>query len=314
MRALSCLDRAVDPERLVRTAHAAGLDAVVLNDDLVELEDVVALVRASGLRVVLNLPLLFDVDLLTRLPDSLAVTSAGRPAVAEWLRMACPRDDEFWQARLDKIRPAVESVRPDLALLDFARTFVLWEQVGPDAEPRAIEHGCWCARCRAAGDDATTVPADAVTARVIQASAVVRRSAPGTPVGVKLVPWLATDYGGAREWACGQDLRALAPWVDVVVPMSFSSLIGRPTTYLATLHREIRETTGRALMPWLQAADPASPTALGVEQVSEMLDAVERDADLGYGVFHLDGVADRPDILALLASRAPQHRSPKETS
>jgi len=58
---------------------------------------------------------------------------------------------------------------------------------------------------------------------------------------------------------------------------------------------------------------PDSPELLPVSELTEMLDAIESDADRGYCVFHLDGVGDRPDVLAVLTSRTRPSPFSKET-
>lgn len=312
MRALFCLEPRTSYERIEAVTRAAGMDAVVVGEGVAEDPALCAQLEASRLDVVLNLPLFFDRELLARLPDAYAVTSAGRRAEAGWLHMACPRSDAFWHERVDRMRRAVAATRPAMVSLDFARMFVWWEQIAPDLAPDQIEHGCFCPACldssgpRSAPDRERMGrrATQAVTDRVRDAARVVREASPTTLVGVKVVPWLDTDYDGARGWACGQDLRALAPFVDVVMPMSYSSMIRRPAGYLAGLHAEIRETTGRQLVPWVQAANADEGDLLALDALVDMLTAIEPDADVGYCVFHLDGIADRPDVLELLSSRA----------
>lgn len=318
MRALFCLDAQTSFERIEKVAQAAKLNAVVVGDAVTENPELCARLRDSRLQVVLNLPLFFDADLLARHPESFAVTSTGARASAGWLQMACPRSESYWTDRVNVVRRALAVVRPDMVSLDFARSFVFWESVRPGTPPEQIEYGCWCYRCldglnahvdrEAVGRRAAQV----VTSRIAQTVDLVRAFDPGVLVGVKVVPWRTADYDGAREWACGQDLRAIAPLVDLLMPMSYSALIGRSPAYLRDLHREIRDTTGRPLMPWLQAANPDSPEPLAVDDLTAMLDVIEQDADLGYCVFHLDGIADRPDVLEVFATRAPTSSNSKE--
>lgn len=306
MRALYCLDPDVAPHHVEEVVRRCGLDAVVVGDRAQENEELLSWLRDGDLGVALNFPLFFDPVLLAQMPDSYAVTSAGRRAVDRWLHMACPRSDEFWDARRRALAGALEVLQPDLVCLDFARTFVMWERVPADASAADIEHGCWCARCV----DGLPTPVDreqlgrnaveAVTARVRDAVDVVRATSTDTTVGVKVVPWLADDYAGARRWACGQDLEALASCVDVLMPMSYSAMIGRPAHHVRKLHDEIRRSTGRPVVPWVQAASADDDAALDVDELRRMLDAAAPETSDGVCVFHLDGVADRPEVTELL--------------
>lgn len=308
MRALYCLDPKTSFDRIEQVTSAAGLDAVVVAASA----DTKLRTRlsASQLRVVLNVPLFFAPEFLAEHPECYAVTSSGSRAVADWLHMACPSSEGYWRFRMATLEEQLADIRPDLISLDFARTFVRWEKIRPETPREEIEHGCCCAEClRGLPEDPTLAElalrrTDLVTARVREVSALIRRTHPGVPLAVKVVPWLMSDHEGARAWACGQDLRRLGEWVDLFMPMSYSSMIGRPAEHIGRMHREIRELTGLPVMPWLQAADADDSGVLPLERILEMLAAVERDAEHGYCIFHLDGIADRPQILALLASRA----------
>lgn len=311
MRALFCMDARATYERILAVTRGAGMDAVVVGEDVAEDPDLCAQLEASHLSVVLNLPLFFDAELLARHPEAYAVTNYGRRAERGWLHMACARSDAFWDSRVERLRAAVAAVKPDVVSLDFARMFLWWEQIGPDASPEHIEHGCFCLAChdtsgrRLDREQISRRNTEAVTARVQYAAQLVRDASPSTIIGLKVVPWLASDYEGAREWACGQDLQSLGPLVDVIMPMSYSAMIGRPAGYLAMLHEELRETTRRPLVPWLQAATADGVEPLPLDDLAAMLSAIEADADLGYCVFHLDGIANRPAVLEMLRARAP---------
>ncbi|NLT55804.1 MAG: hypothetical protein GXX79_14845 [Actinomycetales bacterium] len=119
------------------------------------------------------------------------------------------------------------------------------------------------------------------------------------------MPWLAEEFGGARLWAAGQDLASLARLVDVVMPMTYSFMTGSSAGHIAALCDELRTTTGKPVMPSLQADNTYREGELPMAAVEQMLDEVERSSDGGYSVFHLESLADRPELRRLLASRAP---------
>lgn len=289
-------------------AVRAGLDAVVLGVDAAQHDAVTAAAAASDLGTVVNLPLMLDPAYLRENPASLATTSRGRPAVEEWLWYACPSDERWWQHRLGTLRAGLERFRPVTVSLDFARGFVFWERVPPPGEvdPAAIEHGCCCGTCRPAHLDARAAEearVELVTRRVGEAAALVREVHPGVPVGVKLVPWLGSDYDGARRRVAGQDPARLAEHVDVLMPMSYSHLVGRPASYLRELHRELVELTGKPLVPWLQADIPDRPEGIPFAELDAMLTVFENDGIENYCIFQHSSVAVRPDIISRLRGR-----------
>ena len=309
MRAVLCLDPRTPFDRIEEVTRAARLDGVVVGMDAADDDDLCARLADSALRVIVNVPLLHSPEVLAEHPELYAVTSTGRRAAVDWLHMACPSSERFWELQSARIADRVARLEPDLVSLDFARGFVRWETVPPGAVAADIEHGCCCARC--VGDrpyglaELARRRTDLVTARVAQASDLVRSVHPGVPVAVKVVPWLAADHEGARAWACGQDPARLAPLVDVVMPMSYTAMIGRPTQHVRDVHDELSGATGLPVMPWLQAAHADEPGDLPLDVVAQMLAAVEQDAEHGFCVFHLDGIAHRPELLALLAEGSP---------
>lgn len=311
MRAVLCLDPRTPFDRIEAVTRAAGLDAVVVGLDVADDADLCARLTASGLRVVVNVPLLHAPEVLAEHPDLYAVTSTGRRAAVDWLHMACPSSDRFWELQTRRITDRLARLRPDMVSLDFARGFVRWETVPPDAAAADVEHGCCCPRCVGDLGDAPVLADLArrrtglVTRRVAQGAGLVRRLHPGVPVAVKVVPWLAADHEGARAWACGQDPARLGPLVDAVMPMSYTAMIGRPARHVRDVHQELSAAAGVPVVPWLQAAHADEPGDLPLDDVAAMLAAVEQDAEHGYCVFHLDGIAHRPELLALLAERAP---------
>ena len=305
MRALTCLDARGAIASFEGVAARAGLDTVIFDVAAGDDADVVQAASRTQLDVHVNLPLMFDPVYLRQNPGALATTSRGRPAVDDWLWYACPSNEGWWSQRLDVLRRQLSAFRPTGVSLDFARGFVFWERVPPPRPGSAdeIEHGCCCDACAPTSldpADAADARAHLVARRVREAVATARSVHPGIPVGLKVVPWLEADYGGARRRLAGQDLALLVEHVDVLMPMSYAQLIGRPAGYVHTLHKELRELTGRPLVPWLQAAAPGHPEPLPYADFDAMLTALESEGTEDYCVFHLEAVADRPDIISRL--------------
>jgi hypothetical protein len=308
-RGVYALNPATPADRIVSLARAAGATDVIVPIDLAGGRDTMDRIEAAGLGVTVNVPMFHDPAFLDREPDSFGRDRQGRPTRADWLRMACPLSVPFWEYRLRHTAERLAELRPAAVSLDFARTFVFWELVRPGQPPGSIEHGCYCARCCAdAGqpgpprDEADRQAwgrqrTEVIARRVRELSGLIRDRADPVTIGLKLLPWRPEEFGGALAWAAGQDARLLAPLVDRFLPMSFTHLTGHPTTRISDLVADLAARTGRPVVPGLQLDNPLREGPLPVPVFQEMLAALQGG---DCWLFHLDAVADRPDLIALL--------------
>lgn len=76
---------------------------------------------------------------------------------------------------------------------------------------------------------------------------------PSIQIMVQLVPWRIEEYDGAIVEVLGQDPRRLRAHADVFSPMTYHALLGRPATWVGAYGNWLREETGTAVWPCIQA-------------------------------------------------------------
>jgi hypothetical protein len=127
-----------------------------------------------------------------------------------------------------------------------------------------------------------------VTSWVADAEAVRRRVRPRATLGLFGVPWRLTDYDGAILRVIGQDYRALGQYVDVLSPMVYHRMCGRPPEWIGEVVEEVRALSGKPVWPIIQSVDDPDP--LPAEEYRRALDvALGNPASDGVLVFTLEG-------------------------
>jgi hypothetical protein len=91
-----------------------------------------------------------------------------------------------------------------------------------------------------------------ITEFVRQAKAVVAKK-PGARLGVFTVPWRRNEYGDAIVQRIGQDYKALAEHVDVISPMLYHELCGRPVEWISGFVKYAARLTSKPVWPIIQS-------------------------------------------------------------
>ncbi|GAK51319.1 hypothetical protein U14_02562 [Candidatus Moduliflexus flocculans] len=187
--------------------------------------------------------------------------------------MACPTAPGFLEYKIRELQTLLQEFTPQAISFDFIRFFVFWEGVRPDAEPFAINDGCYCPRClrQFARDSGITLPDQpeqnlkqmywrewgrwkcAVIAKVLYTLVqVVHHTSPGLPIMAKIIPWRRADFQEAYAHVAGQDILQLKEMVDYLVPMTFSHILYRDTAWKTSVISEFRQQTGKPLLSYVQ--------------------------------------------------------------
>lgn len=318
----------LDPGRLASDCAAWGLDQVILAPAQLADGRLAAALRTHGLGLWANLPVFHAPAFLQDHPEHYARTAAGAPAIHGWLHMACPSSEAFLEARLALFAETLRRCEPATVSLDFIRFFVYWEGVALDGDPRAIDDGCFCARClgaarRFAGerlvrDEAGRIAPPSwpaweawkqatITASAARVAAVAREGAPHAPLFVKTVPWGADELGRALGRVAGQDLLALARLCDGVIPMAFAHLLRRDAAWKEAHLRAVERATGREVPSYVQM-DAIGEGSIPAAEMEAELAAAVRDGRAPI-VYHYEPLASDPARAALLQRWASAPRS-----
>ena len=81
--------------------------------------------------------------------------------------------------------------------------------------------------------------------------------------------WRATDHESAVRSIAGQDIEQLAPYVDVISPMTYHKLCYQPTAWIEQVIADFHRRTGKPILPIVQSLD--LPTPIFVEEFDDAL-------------------------------------------
>lgn len=218
-----------------------------------------------------------------RHPEGRPIGSDGLPhAKRGWYAGVCPRQDWLVEAKLREVERLLRSGRVDGIWLDFIRYPGRWEGRAP-----TLPQSCFCQTCLSALAGAGIGPtvgepgarAQAILSRererfvawkCARIASVVQRFRdrmrairPTALLGIFTVPFRRTDHGDAGRAVLGQDARLLGPLVDVVSPMAYHLMLGRPPAWIGELVRSLRAEAGKPILPVVQAC--SVPVRLGDE-------------------------------------------------
>lgn len=322
LRTMVAFDLTINPGTFARSCRDWGINLPILGPAFFADDAMGEALVAEGLGVWLNLPVFYDEEYLAAHPDRYAITSRGRRAVADWLHFACPSREETIEHVVAVLHRALAHVRPDVVSLDFIRYFVFWERVDLDGPGDAIEDGCYCPACLAAferhsgqrvsrDDPAADIRrhlltewGDWKTRRIAEVAErlfdEIRRAAPGAMLGIKIVPWLESDLGGAIRHCVGQDFARLARNVDIVAPMAFTHILRRTPEWKARLLARVQQVTGKPVLSYVQAGAVYRPEPITAAEFSdELVTAVEGD-HAGLAIFHYEQLVADPEKARIL--------------
>ncbi len=246
------------------------------------------------------------------------VTAAGtlRPQM-EWYRGIIPTDRTYVDALIHTCREAATQVALDVFVLDFIRWPLHWELELRDGAEVIDSSFDRITLGRFRDETAVEIPVDdpVVAAQVLSGerlrewtmfkcqvitdiveriTAEIRRVRPELTLGAFIIPG---DDEQRRRYA-GQDVRALAQHLDVLLPMTYHAILQRPVSWVHDVVSEIRRQAATSVTPVIQVtADPKiaygndwgtpfTPVVFG-----DAIDAGLRAGGRGFVVFPAHGLS-----------------------
>ena len=210
-------------------------------------------------------------------PECRPINAKGQPiAKVDWYAGVCPNQKWLRNSKLEAIREKAKTGLMDGIWLDFIRYPVHWEDLPPKLR---LEETCFCQTCLdkfqtdcsvefPAGVDSASKAASLILQRhseqwyhwrcqqisdfVREASETLHSIRPEAKLGMFTVPWLPKDYENSMHRIVGQDLKSLAPHVDVFSPMVYHKLRGEKPEWVAEVTKHVSEQTGKAVWPIIQ--------------------------------------------------------------
>jgi hypothetical protein len=288
------------------------------------------LLGEAGIRFFITAPVFLDPEALAKDFDLVGYGSLGNPSKsseARWLQFVCPARTDYRKQRTASIVALVRELRPDGLSLDFIRYFVYWESIAPDRTGDSIEKFCFCDYClrlmttelgfrfpsgaatrqaKAAWvlanhrEEWTAWKAEKITSMVRDTVAAAKAVLPGVKISLHGVPWMENDYDGALRVVAGQDLRKLAPYVDIFGPMCYFQMLHRPPEWVHDVVADYARLTGKAVLPSVQASGSSRSDPLSPDVLRRHFAAGFASPSLGVNVFQWNSLRDDAAKLAIL--------------
>jgi hypothetical protein len=320
------------PKELVEFAKSLGLNTLFVGDELAASLPFREQCRAAGLKYFLIIRTFNDPEAAKQDASLVSIDREGRPARREDDVMICPSRQDFRRAKMERIRAALQRLKPDGVTLDYFRFFIYWEAVDPQKGPGDFPAFCFDGRCvrdflnatkvrlrTGLPYDPTAVPHELIeeiwrehrdawyqwrvgriaeNARELTGS--IRQEFPGLPIVLHAVPWTRDEFNGARQKIVGQDFRLLAPFFDYVSPMAYSALTHRGPGWVEKLDMELlTEVPAAKLLPSIEVG-PDSPEfpPMSPQHYESDLKAA-RQAEAGVVLYHLELLLEDTDKQAI---------------
>ncbi len=268
--------------------------------------------------------------------SELSIGESGLPLIAEWVRFACPSKVAHARRVEERLRAHAE-LAPDGMSLDFARFWQFWERVPENAKGDSLRSGCFCPDCRAdrasrgfggagapggnlaaaadssAEADISAWRRDVVERRIAALSSLARGLLPGVVLGLHTVPWGAEEYGGAITRVLGQDIAALAPFVDYLTPMAYHHMVGRDPEWIGRVAADQAARSGLPVVPCAQTAPAYAGRELPAGEFIAAAEAALRAGGGSMALYRHEDLAASPEKAAalreLFAARPEEERS-----
>jgi hypothetical protein len=250
-----------------RTLADYGVNAIWIGSGSVTRQLVEGLkAKSPGLKVFAEFNTLHDANSLKDHPDARPVGPDGRvaPPPDGW-QGVCPTHQGYRRDRMEAFQQTLRAAPIDGIWLDYHHAQASWEQARPN-----LPDTCFCDRClsRFAGETGVVLP-DASTAErsrrllgpdrsawvrwrcgvftdwVREFRTILDRERPGALLGTFHCPWSESENGHALREKLAIDLKAQAPYLDVLSIMPYHARFGHPSDP-AWISRQT-ESLGRAL-------------------------------------------------------------------
>jgi hypothetical protein len=298
-----------------RTLDDYGVNAIWIGSGSVSRERVEGLkARSPGLKVFAEFNTMHEASYLKDHPDARPIGPDGRvaPPPDGW-QGVCPTHPGYRRSRMEAFRQTLRAAPIDGIWLDYHHAQASWEQARPN-----LPDTCFCDRClsRFAGETGVALP-DAPTAErarrllgpdrlawvrwrcgvftgwVREFRAILVRERAGALLGTFHCPWSESEYGHAMREKLAIDLKAQAPYLDVLSIMLYHARFGHANDPAWISHQTaalgqslgIKGEPGERLRIWpiVQLSDWGEPVP--VLQVREVLDHGTRPPATGVMVF-----------------------------
>lgn len=189
-----------------------------------------------------------------------------------WYYPLSPNHPEVRKQRLERLKKRLQNPYLDGVWLDFIRFPLRWENGAPKLQQACFsdeslkvfqmfsglqvkggstkEKAEWILKNHL--DQWTAFKIESVRRWVAQAAALRDEIRKDVKLAFFGIPWATDDYDNALHRIIGQDYSVLAKHVDIISPMIYHRMIGRPVEWVRDLTLAIKQETRKPVWPILQ--------------------------------------------------------------
>lgn len=269
-----------DFNQLFDDFKSIGVNTLVASVDLLSNEKFKILAKENEMQTFAILPIFYAPDELEKDATLFAITQYGKPAVKEWVKFACPSNEDYINKKVNYINNFVKTNKPDAISLDFIRHFAYWEKIYPNTKIDSIPNTCFDEKCitKFCDDINTNLPdeidspqqiyiwiqknhydkwvewkSDLITSTVEKIVITVKKDNPEIKINLHAVPWRENDFNGAIKNITGQNFKNLSKYVDYISPMTYSHMVKRNPEWIHSVVTELARTSGNVkIIPSIQ--------------------------------------------------------------
>jgi hypothetical protein len=281
--------------------------------------------KKQGVKLFVEFATLNGKEYLTDHPDAWPINEKGmKSPPADWFMGICPTHPGFKAFRSDQLKEILHDYEVDGVFLDY----VHWHAQFETPEP-ILPETCFCDRCTGAFEAAidTVIPFEAISQRaewilknvdpqwrkwrvevlngwVEDMGKILKSQQPATKLGVFHCAWYPSDYDSALYRTMGLDLAALAERVDVLAPMLFHHMKGRPTSwvgeYVSWLGQTLKVEQGGKLKIWPIVQAHNNPGVVSPEEFRKVMIEGSKFPASGIMMFSDQSLLEDPEKIRVM--------------
>lgn len=281
--------------------------------------------KKQGVKVFVEFPTLNGKEYLKDHPDAWPIDEKGEKSPpADWFMGICPTHPGFKEFRSEQLMEILREYEVDGVFLDY----VHWHAQFETPEP-ILPETCFCDRCTGAFGAAidTVIPGETIPQRaewilnnvdsqwrkwrvdilngwVEDMGKILKSQQPSAKLGVFHCAWYPTDYDSALYRTMGLDPVALAERADVLAPMLFHHMKGRPTTwvgeYVAWLGKTLGPERLKQTQIWPIVQSHNNPGIVSAEEFRQVMIEGSKAPASGIMMFSDQSLVEDPEKIRVM--------------
>jgi hypothetical protein len=293
--------------------------------------------KAQGTKIYVEFPTLNGKEYLKEHPDAWPIDEKGEQSPpADWFMGICPTHQGFKEYRADQLRAILQQYEVDGIFLDYVHWHAQFETTDP-----ILPETCFCDRCTGYFSEKINkkTPGDNIPQKaawilenedkawrkwrvgilnewVEDMGKILKEHQPDSKLGVFYCSWYPSDYDSALYRNLGIDPLALAERADVLSPMLFHHMKGRPTPWVgeyvgwlgkllgkdsnktSDLDHQIENIQSTIIWPIVQAHN--NPGTVSPEEFRQVMIEGSKTPSSGIMMFSDQSLVEEPEKLKIM--------------